>query len=533
MKNKEDNTVSIIQKAIRYFGIPVTNGTIKESLLSNPHYPTFKSICDVLGEWKIEHYPLKYQPDELKEIEPPYIAHFNEGGGQVAFVTKIQDNKVHYFNSYKSQVWNTLDKFFEQCSGAVILLNPDKESGDKEYKRKRQNEFLHKAILPVALGMFLIFSLLTILTTLSKDNIIDNRLLILFFTKIIGITFSILLLLHEFEVHNPLTDNLCHLNRATNCNTVLNDSSSKIFGWFGWADTGFIYFTGGFLVLLIGLGASDYSLLAIISAMSIPYPVYSVYYQGFVLKKWCPLCLGVQLVLISEFLILLPQFSNMHFSFTGISDFLFIFMIIGIIYISSIMYFREKSSNESNYFKYLGFKKNPAILRTLLLNQKYYSIPVTESSLAFGHKNTLMNLTIFLSLHCSHCARAFEKVKKILKAETKTSINIILITSDINILNTLYHLKRMNKDGEALEILDQWFNSDPYSRNKISETLCIPDIDDISDEVSNENLNLFKACDVIGTPSVFINGYLLPNQYDIDDIKYFSEVFTRKEAITS
>jgi hypothetical protein len=34
----------------------------------------------------------------------------------------------------------------------------------------------------------------------------------------------------------------------------------------------------------------------------------------------------------------------------------------------------------------------------------------------------------------------------------------------------------------------------------------------------------------LGRPTFFINGYKLPRQYDIDDIKYFQEVF-KEEAL--
>jgi len=85
-------------------------------------------------------------------------------------------------------------------------------------------------------------------------------------------------------------------------------------------------------------------------------------------------------------------------------------------------------------------------------------------------------------------------------------------------------------DEKALALLHQWYNMDSYSRSKVSENLCIPEVNDISKEVGNETLKLYKSCNVIGTPTFFVNGYLLPNQYDIDDIKYFSEVFTRKEV---
>jgi len=281
---------------------------------------------------------------------------------------------------------------------------------------------------------------------------------------------------------------------------------------------------------LLGLRVSDYSILAIVSALSLPYPVYSVYYQGFVLKKWCPLCLGVQVLLITEFVLLLPQFSNLHFSIFAIPGFILTFLVIGIVYILLIMYLREKTSNELNFYKNLGFKKNPNVLRSLLSNQNHYEIPVTSTSLLFGAKASSM-ITAFLSLNCSHCARAFEKIKEILQSEAKVSVNLILVTNDSKILNALYQYNAQNKSKEALELLETWYSTDPYSRSRVSENLCVIEDSDFLKDVSNENLRLFKECNVLGTPTFFINGYQLPGQYDIGDIKYFSEIFKVEQMI--
>jgi uncharacterized membrane protein len=354
---------------------------------------------------------------------------------------------------------------------------------------------------------------------------------LLLLTKTIGIVLSVLLILHEFEVRLSLTEKLCHLNKATNCNTVLNDKASKVFGWFGWADIGFIYFTGCLLFLLQSTGTGDYSLLLVLSALSLPYPLFSIYYQGFVIKKWCPMCIGVQLILIIEFILFMPEFSNLNFSFSSLSNLSMTFLVTGIVYTLVVMYIREKMSNELHYFKYLGFKKNPDVLRILLLNQKHYEIPVTETSLVFGDRDSSIKITAFLSLQCSHCARAFDKIKELLKSDQNTGISIILITSEVKILNTLYHLNRINKDDDALALLDQWYTMDSYSRSKLSDNSCIPEVDDVSNEVNNENHKLYKELNIIGTPTFFINGYLFPSQYDIDDVKYFSEIFTRTEEL--
>lgn len=529
-KQKEDNTIAVIQRAIRYFGIPVTNGTVKEALKSHPHYPSFKSICDTLSEWNIEHYPLRYQPEELRELDAPYIVHFKNGGGQLAFVSKIDNNKVTFYDNYKTKQEASFEDFTEKSSGAVILLNPDERSGEKDYRKKWQDGFISKLVLPVTIFTLLFFIGTTIVSFFNESEALfqlKSGLIIL--TKTIGIVLSVLLILHEFEVRLALTDKLCHLSKATNCNTVLNDKASKIFGWFGWADAGFIYFTGCLLFLLQYQGVEKYSLLAILSALSVPYPVFSIYYQGFVLRKWCPMCLGVQLILVIEFLLLFPHFSNLTISFSSLSILFLTFLVTGIIYTLVIMYFREKMTNEIHYYKYLGFKKNPDVLRSLLLNQKQYDIPVTKTSLVFGDKDSFIKITAFLSLQCSHCARAFEKIKEMLNSETKARINIVIITSDSKIMNALYHFNSLNLDDKALTLLDQWYNMDSYSRTRLSENLCIPELTDISKEVYNENHKLYKEYNVTGTPTFFINGYLLPKQYDIDDVKYFSEIFKIKE----
>jgi uncharacterized membrane protein len=529
-KAREDNTVSIIQRAVKHFEIPVTKSTVKEALKSHTYYPSFKSICDTLNDWKVENHPLKYQPEEMKELIAPYIAHFNGGGGQLAFVSEIRNERIVYYDSYNSKQEVDFPKFTERCSGAVILLNPDEKSGEKDYRRKWQDEVISNAVLPVSAFSVLLFAVLAVINSLVTSSMsFDTTKALLLLTKATGIILSVLLVLHEFEVRLSLTEKLCHLNKSTNCNTVLNDKASKVFGWVGWADVGFIYFTGCLLFLLQGAGSGNYSLLAILSALSLPYPVFSIYYQGFVLKKWCPMCLGVQLILIIEFVLLLPQFSDLNFSFSSISVVILNFLVTGIIYILIIMYLREKMSGEIHYYKYLGFKKNSNVLGTLLFNQKHYEIPVTETSLVFGKKDSSITITAFLSLQCSHCARVFEKIKDIIKSEADVAINIILMTSDTKILNTLYHYNRTKMDDEALSLFDQWYSTDSYSRIKVSETLCIIEVDDISKKVSNENLELYKSCNVIGTPTFFINGYLLPRQYEIDDIKYFMEIFSRKE----
>jgi uncharacterized membrane protein len=527
---KEDNTVGIIQRTIKHFRIHVIKSSVKEALKSHPDYPTFKSICDTLNEWQIENYPLRYGIDEIMDIEAPYIVHFNSSGGQIGFVTSIENNFITCYTSYKEKRQFGKKEFQESCSGAVILLNPDENSGEKDFRTKWENETISEAVIPLTLSTILLLSIYSIANYfLSGEVIIDKVILALFFSKIAGIILSVLLILHEFELHLSFTDKLCHLNKSTNCNTVLHDKVSKVFGWLGWADIGFIYFTGGLIFLLKDLGGAGLPMMAILAALAIPYPLFSIYYQGFVLRKWCPMCLGVQIILIAEFILLLPQFSIFNFSLNYFVTLALTFLVVTIVYTLFILFRREKISDEMYFNKYLGFKKNPDILKMLLMNQPYFDIPISENSLIFGNNRASLQVTVFLSLHCSHCARSFEKIRAMLKDKEDVLINIVLMAFENMALTTLYNYHRLGKDEESLNLLEQWLNEDPYSRTGETKGLCIPEDRDISKKLNQVNRRLFEECNVLGTPTFFINGFRLPHQYDIDDIRYFREIFEEKE----
>ena len=190
-----------------------------------------------------------------------------------------------------------------------------------------------------------------------------------------------------------------------------------------------------------------------------------------------------------------------------------------------ILYIREKESNEKHYNKYLGFRKNTDVMKVLLLSQKHHQIDHNESGLFFGDRGAALVITAFLSLNCSHCVRAFKKLRVILTTDKSVSVHIILVTTENRIINTLHHLKLNGRDDEALDLLETWYDTDSSSRGTIYETFCVPDLDKNSKDISGDNLNLYRRFNISGTPTFLINGYLLPVQYDIEDINYLKEAF--------
>ena len=379
-KKKEDNVVGVLCQTIRVLKVKVTRTSIKEYLYSHPYYPTLKSVCDALNQWKIENYALELSLEEMQELKNCFIAHRNLGSGQIVLVHKIDKSSVSYSVGDNALICEDINDFASTLSGAVIVFNPTKNSGQKDFPLSKQNELLDSLIIPFSIlgGLLLIIGLVG-----ASDRIIDFsyswKIPVLIITRLFGLIVSLLLVLHELKVRNPFVDKICHISKYTDCNAVLNSDSSKIFGWINWADFGFIYFVGGLIFLIIDGNGEGLNILALVSILSIPYPVFSIYTQTFKIRKFCPLCLTVQLVLIAEFAILLPELIKIRVPFTSVLILVTCFGLPGLIYLLVRSVLKAKTEYLEIQKNHYRFKSNPQIFTSLLLKNERdsgTSIPV-------------------------------------------------------------------------------------------------------------------------------------------------------------
>lgn len=521
----EDNTVYVLQKAIRKFKIKVANTSIREYLLAHPYYPSFKSICDALNKWGIEHYALKLEIDEIRVLELPFIAHLNAFQGRLVFVEKIKNGNVFYSAKKGVNQSETFEKFAEKLSGAVIVMEAGKNLGEKEYIQIRQNEILSKILLPFGILAVIIFGVLSILLNVGDSN---TKLSLMFcgliITKITGFGASMLLVMHEFEIHSPLADKICGFSSKTDCDKVLASNASRLFGWFNWADAGFVYFIGTLIYLLGSFGDSSLGLLAIISLFSLPYPIFSIYYQLVKLKKWCPFCVLVQLVLIAEFILLFPVFKTITFTGANLIKLISSFIIPAALWLIYKAYFSKLNDFKSIQYSFLQFKRNPEIFALLLKNNGYNEIFENKNSLILGPPDAPVTVTAFLSLNCNPCAKAFKLLKSLLDNCPLVKINFIFSVygddETQKVINTLYYLNAEKGTINTLDYLNKCYSMPKESRKSLYYNEIIPEQLNISQQIGKENSQLFDRFKVTGTPTIFVNGYLFPRQYSYSYIEY-------------
>jgi len=207
----EDNTVFILQKALKVHKAKVTKDSASEFLVSHPRYPSLKSVCDGLRKWNIDHYPLKLTKEEILDLEPPFIAHLEIGGGQLALVEKTDDINVTFTVNQGNGTIQSKKEFSKKLSGGVIVMEPDQRSGEASYRENRQNELVKAALLPFIVIALVLFGLYTLFSGTGLTIVQDRIPMLLLITKAVGIAASVFLVLHEFKVHTRIADKICRL----------------------------------------------------------------------------------------------------------------------------------------------------------------------------------------------------------------------------------------------------------------------------------------------------------------------------------
>lgn len=522
-----DNTVFVLSKAIKKFGIKVSDKAIKSFLYAHPYYPTLKSVCDALKKWKIEYYPLKLELSEIKELELPFIAHLYESGGQLAFVEKIGNDKVEYFIQNNKRQITDFDEFAKKLSGAVVLIEPNQKILEPNYKHDKQNRMLEKMLLPSGILTVILVSLYGLIPNLDSGFQTGLVFIGLLLIAVLGIGISILLVMHEFKIHTSFGDKLCGFSSKTDCDSVLSSNASNLFGYINWADAGLVYFIGIFIFLLGSGSQGALSYLAILSALSLLFSVFSIYYQAIKIKKWCPLCLLVQLLFVGQFIMIFQVFHNLDFSSFQFLRLIISFAIPTVIWMLYKIWKEKEDWGDQQYHSLLALKQNPELFRSLLIGRGQVELIENESGLILGNPHAPITLTAFLSLYCNPCASAFTKMKDLLDVCPDIRINAIFSVYDDEetqkIINTLYHRYKTKGSVDTLLFLYDWYSLPRQLRKSLYENEIIETENDIAVKVGAINRKLFAEYQITGTPTIYVNGFKHPQQYDLADLEYFIE----------
>jgi uncharacterized membrane protein/thiol-disulfide isomerase/thioredoxin len=354
---------------------------------------------------------------------------------------------------------------------------------------------------------------------LVKGGIQDWIPVILTCIKSLGCYIGVLLLWYEIDNQNASLQKICKAGKKMNCHAILNSAASRILGIVSWSEIGFIYFTGSLLALLAsGFSDSYFILQSWLNVLSLPFIVFSFYYQWRVVKQWCVLCITVAALLVLEFLV---NVRGLRYEGSGIDGpgsvkVLFFLLLPAFgwsLLKSSLLKVRENRNIKSELRR---LKYDSQIFKSLLFQRKEVDSDVSGLGITLGNANGKLKLIKVCNPYCDPCAKAHPDIEELLHCNPDLQVRIIFTTADPEKdkraapVRHLLAIAERNDELLTMQALDDWYSAPVKdyvafaNKYKMNGELLMQDhkLDAMS--------RWCKETEIEHTPTVFLQGYELP-----------------------
>lgn len=457
----------IFEHLLQALHIPFTLPFLQKRLATQP-LNTLSDFSGLLDTYRVANLAARLQPEQLIGVSVPCVAHCQRSTGAAYFVVieGVQNGQVSYSDGTKSHQVG-LAEFAKEWTGAVLLLAPDAQSGEPNYAQNRkvqQVQLLQRVLAVFGLGL---------LGLMLLSRVANWPEAVWLLVQGVGLGLCVLLLINEFGKPAAWIGKLCQVGQKTNCQAVLRAPVAKLFGWLSLSEVGFIYFLGNVFSFAF---SSELPAKGLVAGAVLPLTLWSVYYQGWVAKVWCMLCLGVMAVLWLSFLVSFP-FGGIPFG--GISSLPFsqLGVLVGSWLVAAGVWFLVRpfvvnTQQKTGVEQELGrWRYNSSLFLSSLRGQSPTSLVPLLNEDQIGSLDAPVVLTMVSNPHCNPCKEAYRE----------------LTTWQSYFCDELQlRIRHINSGEERYRTHDEWAN-----------------------QVAIEY-----------TPTLFINGRKLPEPYSVNDIRY-------------
>lgn len=524
----------VVTDYLKLLNIPVSESYCKKRIASHPDYPSLLSVADTLEQLGIPYVAARLEKDQLGTLTFPYLLHVEKGGGEFVIVREQKD-------------LNKQPDLLGDWSGNVLLAEApesiEDEGNRKHLSKERASRF--------AFGVFLLSVLAMVVAgwihSFSWANILLST------TAIAGAVLGYLLVAKDLGVKYDTVESFCNAGKKTNCDQVLHSGEATLFGQFSFSDTVLSYFvaqfiTAGLLIPVAGMASPMWWALAAIGVLSLPIVAYSIWLQAFKLKTWCKLCLLVAGVLLLQagmigWMVAGGVFGLADGGFVTTAIVWALFAATGALVYLIKSRLKEGAEAKQEQAAANRIKFNPSVFTHLLFRQPKADCTPFEEELLIGNPDSPVNITMAASLRCGPCKEGFEQATRLVRMcpeKVNLSVRFSLsqqsdaVETDPGRYLLGYWLTALNgtddQSFQAEKMLKDWFELSDLNRFREKYSFQTNGKNQNIDAVASHISNWFKKTEVKGTPTFFVNGYKLPTQYLVEDLRYvvtgFSEMFT-------
>lgn len=519
---------NVVYNLTNELNIPVTKTSIFMELEKHPQQFSLLAINDVLNTFQINNVACQVEIGDLNNDLCPFISHISRNEGEFVLVKQIVANIVIISSENAKKEILSLEIFNKYFTGSILVADDERVVEESDYKRKKQKEMIDKFRKPFLLSSLLMIVLLYVIQNWTYLASFLVQIALWQFFKIAGFLVSILLLIQNLDANNGFISKICKQGKKTDCNTILSSSASRIIEGLSWSELGFFYFSSTtFILLFYSNSNSVIQILAIMTLCCLPYTVYSLYYQSVIAKKWCILCVTIQALFWSEFFIsfhvlLLPLNMPSLYEVWGMLI-LFILPVTTWVFLKPLLLSSQHSLSIKNQLN--TFKRNADLFNSVLVSKGESNVPGDGFSVVIGSRDPQKTIIIASNPTCLPCAKTHKILDKWLNGDAHLQIRVVYLLSGENREGIGYKVARqitalsITQSDLLSDALHEWYNGNQMDADSWIAKYPAENIDE-AEKLLDKQAEWCSHMKITHTPTIFINGYRLPEPYHLEDIKY-------------
>lgn len=512
--------LKLVQKFLLINKYSDIKNEFKDLFLSHPNYPSLFAITDSLDLLSVENAAVRVSKEQIENLPTNFLAYFKE---ELTLVERAK-NFVRIDTEKKGNQKISYDNFLLDWNGVIVAIEPNNIVGRESLKNEYRNiRYYVPLFLLVGLSFFY-----------NSYNLYSSIFLA---TSLLGLIISIFIVQEKLGFKNNIISKFCNLTPNTSCDSVINfeGTNKQIVGF---SDLPLLFFSASFLAILIRPLESSI-IIGFLSLLAIPVIVTSVWIQKYEIQKWCVMCLAVSfLILMQSAIWFASDFFILNFSFEVIFPFLFSFVLLTLTWSALKPVIKNIISDKSNLKDLKKFKRNYSLLN--FLSKKVPHIIGLDDlrGLNFGNRNALIKLTIIISPSCGHCHKTFQEAfDLVLRFPDKIFLNILFNINPENIDNpykiVVERLLTINRStpGKTVEAISDWHIKKMGLKKWLKKWHTEP----VSMMINQEIQKQYEWCSKNNfnyTPVKIVNDKLFPNEYELNELKYFLNDFIEEKELT-
>ena len=493
----------------------------------HPHKNNMLGLKQMLDVYGVETVGVSIDSKELKELNFPCILHIN---GDFIIGLSCATDSITYLQHGKETTVSH-DVFKQLWTNKALVIRDTTEAIEPDYREHLRNELISrmkKYGIPIMLTLVVAIGLLN---NIEKIDILYTTRIVL---SSLGLLVCLMLMEKQLFEESRYGDRVCSLFRHTDCNSVLDGAMAKVLG-VSWSEMGLGYFVAN--ILLLSLFPTSSCTVAAINWAAMLYGVWSIYYQWRIAKSWCVLCMITQIIIWTMGIVSIIMYLSEPFAFDIITDSLYcIVFAISILYVHQYAMANAADKKRTRAIQqYRALKVNSDVAKALIEKSEFYETSLNDSSIIFGNHNAAMRVTILSNPHCNPCARMHKKVETLLK-QSRNEICVQYIFSSFNeqledssryLISNYFN----NHKDEALSKFALWYTNEKFDYERIIKS----NNEQIHTEAVEKEMEKHRIwrekTSLIATPTVLVNGYKLPSEYELIDLAMIANITIKEKNI--